>query len=84
MEAAREMGVDPARSIVVEDAISGVQAGWEGNFWLCPGIDRTGHPEDLSENGADVVVSDLVEVAVSQADSDHCRRQWTALISPNS
>ncbi|MEE4379251.1 MAG: trehalose-phosphatase [Candidatus Competibacteraceae bacterium] len=69
LEAARVMGVDPTRSIIVEDAISGVQAGQKGNFGFVLGIDRTGHPDDLSENGADVVVKDLVEVAVSQADS---------------
>jgi alpha,alpha-trehalase len=62
LEAAREMGVDPARSIVVEDAIAGVQAGRNGKFGCVLGIDRIGDPRALSENGADVVVSDLAEV----------------------
>lgn len=69
LEAAKELGVDPGRSIVVEDAISGVQAGRDGRFGCVLGVDRTGHPEDLSQNGADVVVSDLSEVNVSDAAS---------------
>lgn len=64
LEAARELGCDPARSIVVEDAISGVQAGSRGHFGCVLGIDRTGQAEALRQNGADVVVSDLAEVAV--------------------
>ena len=60
--AARDMGLDPARCIVVEDAISGVQAGRAGGFGCVLGIDRVGEAEALRENGADVVVSDLVEV----------------------
>ncbi|MCP5419468.1 MAG: trehalose-phosphatase [Gammaproteobacteria bacterium] len=69
LEAAKELDVDPARSIVVEDAISGVQAGRKGGFGCVLGIDRTGHPDDLRDNGADVVVSDLVEVSVSNPES---------------
>ena len=49
----------PARSVVVEDAISGVQAGRAGGFGLVIGVDREGRPEALRNNGADVVVSDL-------------------------
>ncbi len=66
LEAAQELGVEPARSIIVEDAISGVQAGHSGKFGCVLGVDRTGHPEDLRKNGADVVVSDLSEVSVSE------------------
>jgi alpha,alpha-trehalase len=59
LEAARELGVEPARAVVVEDAISGVQAGRAGNFGLVIGVDRTGSAEQLRANGADVVVADL-------------------------
>ncbi len=62
LEAAREMGLDPARCVIVEDAISGVQAGRAGGFGCVLGIDRIGDPDALKDNGADVVVSDLVEV----------------------
>ncbi|MCP5508537.1 MAG: trehalose-phosphatase [Chlamydiales bacterium] len=64
LEAAKELGESPDRSIVIEDAISGVQAGSEGNFGLVIGVDRIGHAPLLLENGADVVVKDLDEVQV--------------------
>ncbi len=64
LEAARRLGVEPARAVVVEDAISGVQAGRAGNFGLVVGVDRAGDPARLMENGASVVVSDLAEVGV--------------------
>ena len=63
LEAARQLGVDPTRAIVVEDAIVGVQAGKRGNFGGVIGVDRTGQAAALQANGADVVVRDLSEVA---------------------
>jgi trehalose-phosphatase len=65
VEAARRLGVEPRRSVVVEDAIAGVQAGRNGNFGRVIGVDRTGHAKDLRENGADVVVASLSEVETS-------------------
>ncbi|MCG8508972.1 MAG: beta-phosphoglucomutase family hydrolase [Rhodospirillales bacterium] len=59
LKAAELMGVPAERAVVVEDAISGVQAGRAGNFGLVIGVDRAGQAEALKENGADVVVSDL-------------------------
>lgn len=59
LEAARELGVDPKRTVVVEDAISGVQAGRAGNFGLVIGINRKDDATALQENGADIVVTDL-------------------------
>jgi beta-phosphoglucomutase-like phosphatase (HAD superfamily) len=56
------MGVSPENSIVVEDAVSGVQAGSKGNFGLTLGVAREGNTEELRKNGADVVVEDLKEV----------------------
>ncbi len=52
----------PARCVVVEDAIAGVQAGRTGRFGLVVGVDRRGHAEALLENGASLVVSDLAEL----------------------
>ena len=66
LEAARQLGVEPGRAIVVEDAIVGVQAGRRGKFGGVIGVDRTGQAEALQANGADVVVSDLAEVACEQ------------------
>ena len=62
LEAARELDVEPARAVVVEDAISGVQAGRAGNFGLVIGVDRGGTGAALLENGADIAVSDLGEL----------------------
>ena len=59
VEAARMLGVDPARSAAVEDAISGVASAAAGGFGLVVGVDRGVGPDALREAGADVVVDDL-------------------------
>ena len=60
--AARLLGVNPKRAVVVEDAISGVKAGRNGNFGLVIGVARKGNVEELKQHGADVVVNDLGEL----------------------
>ena len=65
LEAARRLGVNPARTVVVEDALSGVQAGRAGGFGCVIGVNRGGDPARLAENGASVVVSDLAEIGVN-------------------
>jgi beta-phosphoglucomutase family hydrolase len=65
LETARRLGVDAARSVVVEDALSGVEAGRRGGFGLVIGVDRLGQAAELAEAGADVVVDDLAEVSVT-------------------
>jgi hypothetical protein len=52
--------VEPGRAIVVEDAISGVEAGRAGEFGLVVGVARNG-AAGLREAGADAVVRDLRE-----------------------
>jgi len=59
VEAARMLGVEPARSAAVEDAISGVRSAAAGGFGLVVGVDRGVGAEELREAGADVVVDDL-------------------------
>ena len=59
LTAAKQLGVDPSRAVVVEDAISGVQAGRAGAFGLVVGVDRHHDADALKENGADIVVTDL-------------------------
>jgi beta-phosphoglucomutase-like phosphatase (HAD superfamily) len=59
LKAAEQLGVDPTRAAVVEDALSGVQAGCAGGFGLVIGINRQGDAEALKQHGADVVVDDL-------------------------
>lgn len=56
------LNVTYAKSIVVEDAVSGVQAGAAGNFGLTLGIAREDNEKELAENGADFVVTDLEEI----------------------
>lgn len=65
LEAARRLGVEPVRAIVVEDAIAGVAAGHAGGFGCVIGVDRAGQAEALRQAGARVVVSDLAEIGVS-------------------
>jgi len=60
--AADILGAQPASSVVVEDAISGVQAGARGGFGLVIGVDRKGNEEELKANGAHLVVKDLAEL----------------------
>ena len=62
LKAAELLGVTAARSVVVEDAISGVEAGRAGKFGLVIGVDREGHGDLLRRHGADLVVRDLSEL----------------------
>lgn len=59
---AEQLGVEPKRAVVFEDAISGVQAGHVGKFGLVVGVDRTENADALLQNGADIVVQDLSEL----------------------
>jgi len=54
--------VEYKKGIVVEDAVSGVQAGMEGGFGMVLGIAREGNGTELLKNGADIVVSDIEEL----------------------
>ena len=62
LKAAENLGARPDRTVVVEDAISGVQSGRAGNFALVLGVDREGHADALLQNGADAIVRDLGEM----------------------
>lgn len=66
LEAARRLRAAPARCVVVEDAVAGVQAGRDGHFGLVIGVDRSGQAAELRASGADVVVTDLAQVHVSE------------------
>jgi beta-phosphoglucomutase family hydrolase len=59
---AADLGVDPTRAVVFEDALAGVEAGHAGGFGLVVGVDRVGQADALREHGADVVVQDLAEL----------------------
>jgi beta-phosphoglucomutase family hydrolase len=62
LAAAKLLRVEPTRSIVIEDAISGVEAGSAGNFGLVIGVARKGNAEELQRHGAHMVVNDLGEL----------------------
>jgi beta-phosphoglucomutase family hydrolase len=59
---AKVLGAEPRRTVVIEDAISGVEAGFNGKFGLVIGVARKGNAEELKQHGADVVVDDLSEL----------------------
>jgi alpha,alpha-trehalase len=56
LEAARRLGVKPEETVIVEDALAGVEAGRRGKFRLVIGVDRTGQGEELKKCGADIEV----------------------------
>lgn len=71
LEAARRLGVPPARAAVFEDAVAGVEAGRAGHFGYVVGVDRVDrvgqvndheHADALRERGADIVVTDLADL----------------------
>lgn len=62
LRGAELLDVEPKAAAVFEDAISGVQAGRDGNFGFVVGVDRVGQAEELRKNGADVVVTDLADL----------------------
>jgi len=66
--ASGNLGVVPARAIVVEDAVSGVQAGAKGGFALVVGLARENNHAELRRAGADVVFADLSETSLPQLD----------------
>jgi HAD superfamily hydrolase (TIGR01509 family) len=63
VHAAKECGTTAECSVVVEDAVSGVRAGAAGGFALVIGVDRGAGAGVLTEAGADLVVTDLGDLA---------------------
>ena len=60
--AADNLGIPYDLSVIVEDAVSGVQAGRKGNFGFVIGVARESNSFELRANGADLVVQDLEEL----------------------
>ncbi len=63
--AAEQLGVAASDAVVIEDAISGVEAGAAGGFGLVVGVDRGAGATELADAGAGIVVSDLAELVAS-------------------
>jgi beta-phosphoglucomutase family hydrolase len=68
LTAARNLGANPHNSVVVEDAVSGVAAGRNGNFGLVLGIAREDNTAELRRNGADIVVADMEEIDMNDVE----------------
>lgn len=64
LEAAKRLNKNPDECIVIEDAVSGIQAGKEGKFGTVIGVARPGQTgsKELGQAGADFVVSTLEEI----------------------
>lgn len=60
--AAADLGAAIDRTVVLEDAQSGVQAGRAGGFGLVIGVDRGAGADALTQGGAHLVVTDLEEL----------------------
>jgi beta-phosphoglucomutase len=67
LTAAAKLGADPARCVVFEDAVAGVQAAKAGGM-RCAAVTFVGHhpAEKLRAAGADLVVTSLDEITTQQ------------------
>jgi beta-phosphoglucomutase family hydrolase len=79
LKAAALLGAPPGRALVVEDAVSGVEAGRRGGFGLVVGVDRGGNRDALAAHGADLVVSDLGELGVADLEARLREKRETVL-----
>ncbi|MCG6861281.1 MAG: HAD-IA family hydrolase, partial [Chromatiaceae bacterium] len=70
LEAARRLGVEPARTAVLEDTLVGITAAKRGHFALVIGVDRGGQEQKMRQQGADFVLRDLCRVGVEGAEAD--------------
>jgi len=67
----------PSKTIVFEDATSGVLAGRNGSFGFVVGVAREDNKHDLFDNGADIVVNDLEELSIKTLN------KWFAITPSN-
>lgn len=65
IQAANNLGVSAANSMVVEDASSGVAAGRNGGFGFVLGVARKDNVSVLLKEGADVVVKSMASIDVA-------------------
>lgn len=67
--AARNLNSIPEKSVVIEDASAGVLAGRNGGFGLVVGVARQNNSQELLDNGADIVVTDLADLDIEYFES---------------
>jgi len=79
IKAAENLLTTPDKSIVFEDAISGVQSGRNGSFGLVVGIARSDNMAELNENGADFVVDSLSRLSLEDMDKWFIKRPVSLL-----
>ena len=70
LAAAHDLGVDPGHCAAVEDASAGVEAARKAGFRCVIGLNRGGADQAraLRDHGADIVVSDLADLAIEGDD----------------
>lgn len=66
LRGAELLGVPAEHCVVIEDAVSGVQAGAAGGFAIVVGVDRGAGRAALTDAGADLVVVDLAELVPAE------------------
>ncbi|MFA6637058.1 MAG: trehalose-phosphatase [Candidatus Omnitrophota bacterium] len=90
IEAARNLGAEPSRTIVVEDAVSGVSAGRNGGFGLVLGVARKNNVDELLAGGADIVMKDLSSMEIGwlqkwfRKEPHHLFSEWNEIYKPSS
>ncbi len=62
LRAADALSTPAGRTLVLEDAVAGVQAGRAGGFGIVVGVDRDSHRTRLTLSGADAVLDDVMSV----------------------
>lgn len=68
VEAAKRLAVRPGRCAVVTATENGVAAARADGFALVIGIAKTGHGDELTNRGADAVITDLHAISVRTGD----------------
>ncbi len=64
VQTANQLGVRPARCVVIDRDPAGVKAGRESGFGLVIGLTRNGDADELLSCGADTVIADLAGISV--------------------
>ncbi|WP_162342055.1 HAD family hydrolase [Cyclobacterium salsum] len=62
IKAMENLNADLDHTLIIEDAIAGIQAGKKGGFSAVVGVARNGEDEVLRDAGADIVVHELTEL----------------------